>query len=264
MHELLTKRTAHDPLSIYIGDSLTDLQCLSDADVGICMYIDGGGPLKDAFDHWGTPILHISRFRLDHQQKYYWANDFEEITVSRLMRPWLRLSAEEHAAEDFKKDQLAEHEPEPEEAPKYYGPTFGDWDQPSVGPNGEPWDVWINAPVTEDMPSLPTTLPVQEPWIPSEEQQVESARMEAEWKAAHPEEWAVIERGLLQQQAMENALQQQAIANERHNEVVPGIALAGEQQQEHDPEKRPNHPRDLERMAADLTLGQGEMSKEPS
>lgn len=92
MQEILSWEQSKQVMTIYVGDSLTDLECLTEADVGICVYTNGGGPLKEAFDRMGYSIMHISSYNERDKQKWYWANDFTDITESRLMRPWIPLS----------------------------------------------------------------------------------------------------------------------------------------------------------------------------
>lgn len=77
------------PKIIYIGDSLTDLLCLQQADIGICIYDNGEGVLKEAFDHWDMRVRHISMINVETIGKgkvLCWARDFEEILGCGLFR----------------------------------------------------------------------------------------------------------------------------------------------------------------------------------
>lgn len=81
-------RSMHDadqPTHVYIGDSLTDLECLMGADIGICMYTRGEGVLKDVFDRCGQTVPHISEYQVIGHVNLYYANDFEEILQSGLL-----------------------------------------------------------------------------------------------------------------------------------------------------------------------------------
>jgi thiamine phosphate phosphatase / amino-HMP aminohydrolase len=76
---------AHRPIHVYIGDSLTDLECLKDADIGICMYTKDQSALKEVFARCGQPVSHISDYEVARDVDLYYANDFEEILQSRLL-----------------------------------------------------------------------------------------------------------------------------------------------------------------------------------
>lgn len=87
-----TTMSMSKPWTIYIGDSPTDLGCLVDADVGICIR-DGDGvlegeqeALREVLDRVGVGCLHVGEFtkwsrerRSNAQRRLWWARDFEEV-----------------------------------------------------------------------------------------------------------------------------------------------------------------------------------------
>jgi hypothetical protein len=72
---------------VYIGDSLTDLSCLSSADIGICIWQEEKhSSLKDFMDCADLKLRHISMYRVSGEnqddKEMFWASDFEEIVES--------------------------------------------------------------------------------------------------------------------------------------------------------------------------------------
>ncbi|EPE29581.1 putative hydrolase [Glarea lozoyensis ATCC 20868] len=74
---------------IYVGDSGTDIECLTDSSViGVIMTPDGGGSLMDTMNRVGIEVVHISSFkeRQEMERILYWARDFVEIIESPIYR----------------------------------------------------------------------------------------------------------------------------------------------------------------------------------
>ncbi|KAI4138677.1 MAG: hypothetical protein LQ340_008049, partial [Diploschistes diacapsis] len=77
--------------SVYVGDSPTDLMCLIEADVGICIRDDEAGKgeqveLKDALERCAVRCLPITEYRSGNRglegecgKTLWWAKDFHEI-----------------------------------------------------------------------------------------------------------------------------------------------------------------------------------------
>ena len=92
MHELIENRT-HEmggvrPWVIYIGDSATDLGCLMDADVGICVRDDEvgetgeQGTLREGLERCGVGCEWIGGWKGRGERGeglLWWARDFEEV-----------------------------------------------------------------------------------------------------------------------------------------------------------------------------------------
>jgi hypothetical protein len=72
-------------LIVYVGDSLTDSECLQAANVGIVMSDDGCGKLITAFKRVGVHIDHITSFEPKEEKAIYWAKDFVELVDSGLI-----------------------------------------------------------------------------------------------------------------------------------------------------------------------------------
>ncbi len=76
--------------TIYIGDSTTDLACLLEADVGICIRDEAmtgeQRELQGTLKRVGVECLHVGRFRdgdvEDGGKRLWWARDFEEVCRS--------------------------------------------------------------------------------------------------------------------------------------------------------------------------------------
>jgi hypothetical protein len=77
-----------DPLTVYIGDSNTDMECLMSVDVGIVISQDKESKLMKTFDRLRIPIHHLRNYhpRQDNVKSVWWAKDFEEILNSRLLK----------------------------------------------------------------------------------------------------------------------------------------------------------------------------------
>ena len=92
MHSLISQRT-HEmggvrPWVIYIGDSATDLGCLMDADVGVCVRDDEvgetgeQGALREGLERCGVRCEWIGGWKGRGEGKgkgVWWARDFEEV-----------------------------------------------------------------------------------------------------------------------------------------------------------------------------------------
>lgn len=74
-----------EPLVVYIGDSLTDLECLLEADVGIVMSPNGTGPLMKALGRNNITAPHISCFLPQKGKSIWFAADFRDIVHCRLL-----------------------------------------------------------------------------------------------------------------------------------------------------------------------------------
>ena len=85
----LFRQSSHEPLSVFLGDSATDIECLLDADVGICMRDEpmrsGQRELKDALKSAGVEVLRIGDCEYGSRQVkgkgrvLLWARDFLEV-----------------------------------------------------------------------------------------------------------------------------------------------------------------------------------------
>lgn len=88
----LTKHTTHDSgntakeeqdLVIYIGDSTTDLECLVEADIGICIRDEPMGSsqrdLAETCMRTGLAVRHIGEMCGDNIHSLFWTNDFNEV-----------------------------------------------------------------------------------------------------------------------------------------------------------------------------------------
>lgn len=86
--------------NIYVGDSATDFDCLSNADLGICIRDEQMGSsartLADTFSRIGTDVRHVNK--IENWQglntsgpNILWAKDFNEITdlLKRLQRSYV-------------------------------------------------------------------------------------------------------------------------------------------------------------------------------
>ena len=101
MRELIKKNTTRDdenggvggarPWVIYIGDSATDLGCLMEADVGVCVRDEGVETgeqrgLRDVLERCGVRCGHVGEWKgrgeggdRDEGKGVWWARDFEEV-----------------------------------------------------------------------------------------------------------------------------------------------------------------------------------------
>jgi hypothetical protein len=68
---------------IYIGDSMTDFECLLEADLGICIRDDpsnsGQRELAETFDRNEVAVPHIGEFSKADQNGVVWARNFQEV-----------------------------------------------------------------------------------------------------------------------------------------------------------------------------------------
>ncbi len=75
---------------VYVGDSGTDIECLTtDGVVGIIVSEDGESGLMEIFKRVNANIFHISEYEEKRSSSVYWARDFEEITHSPIFRSFL-------------------------------------------------------------------------------------------------------------------------------------------------------------------------------
>jgi len=89
MNELLQKwRSSERSFSrvVYIGDSGTDIECLTAEDLtGIVVSSDGKGTLMDTLKRIGSEPISISSQEAVESSSVYWARDFEEIVRSPIL-----------------------------------------------------------------------------------------------------------------------------------------------------------------------------------
>ncbi|OCL08286.1 hypothetical protein AOQ84DRAFT_354577 [Glonium stellatum] len=87
LRRLLEMKNSHDfsrpqPL-IYIGDSMTDFECLLEADLGICIRDNpsssGQRELTETFDRVGISVPHIGELSKADHNGVVWAQNFEEL-----------------------------------------------------------------------------------------------------------------------------------------------------------------------------------------
>ncbi len=93
MHELIEKSTRANggvrPWTVYVGDSATDLGCLMEAEVGVCVRdeVETGEQegLREVLESVGVGCFHIGEWkeRMERQGEgrkwLWWARDFEEV-----------------------------------------------------------------------------------------------------------------------------------------------------------------------------------------
>ena len=93
MHELIEKSIRENggvrPWTVYVGDSATDLGCLMEADVGVCVRdeVETGEQegLREVLERVGMGCFYIGerKERMERQDKgsksLWWARDFEEV-----------------------------------------------------------------------------------------------------------------------------------------------------------------------------------------
>jgi len=72
------------PLVMYVGDSMTDIECLLEADIGIVMSFKGTGNLMETFGRYNISVLHISFWKPQPGKSIWFAKDFKDITDSAL------------------------------------------------------------------------------------------------------------------------------------------------------------------------------------
>ncbi len=73
------------PLKIYVGDSLTDIECLLAVDVGIIISENGAGSLIGTLGRLRFIVRHISCYRTSEKASLWWARNFEEILLCGLL-----------------------------------------------------------------------------------------------------------------------------------------------------------------------------------
>ena len=72
------------PLVIYVGDSMTDIECLLEADIGIVMSFKGTGNLMETLARYNISVLHISFWKSQPGKSVWFARDFQDILDSAL------------------------------------------------------------------------------------------------------------------------------------------------------------------------------------
>jgi hypothetical protein len=72
------------PLVTYVGDSMTDIECLLEADIGIVMSFKGTGTLMETLRRYNITVLHISFWKPQPGKSIWFARDFKDITDSAL------------------------------------------------------------------------------------------------------------------------------------------------------------------------------------
>lgn len=78
-----SKKLGRSAKIVYVGDSGTDIECLTaDGVVGIVVSEDGEGSLMEIFKRVEVDIVHVSKYEEGKSSSVYWARDFEEITKS--------------------------------------------------------------------------------------------------------------------------------------------------------------------------------------
>ena len=87
LRRLLEMKNNHGTLEsqplIYVGDSMTDFECLLEADLGICIRDDpcnsGQRELAETFDGNEVAVPHIGEFSKADQNGVVWARNFQEV-----------------------------------------------------------------------------------------------------------------------------------------------------------------------------------------
>jgi len=79
-----------NPRTAYIGDSLTDIECLLEAEVGIIMVSEGkASRLKEVLERNGVAVKHVSEYMTQlaegQLEAKWWARDFLEISQSNIL-----------------------------------------------------------------------------------------------------------------------------------------------------------------------------------
>lgn len=72
------------PLVLYAGDSVTDIECLLDADIGIVMSFKGNGNLIETLGRHNINVLHISFWEPQSGKSIWFARDFQDILDCKL------------------------------------------------------------------------------------------------------------------------------------------------------------------------------------
>jgi len=73
--------------AVYIGDSGTDIECLTEAGVlGIIMSDDGESSLMKTMRRVGWQVFHVGEIEDGKQESLRWARDFDEIRQSPLLK----------------------------------------------------------------------------------------------------------------------------------------------------------------------------------
>lgn len=85
---LKANNESSNPMTVYIGDSNTDIECLTSVDVGIIMSPNTDSKLMRTFQRFDTAVRNIRYYRhtQDNQRTLWWAASFEEITNSSILR----------------------------------------------------------------------------------------------------------------------------------------------------------------------------------
>jgi hypothetical protein len=96
-----------DPLVVYAGDSLTDLECLLEADVGIVMSPNGTGSLMKALGRNNISVPHISCFLPRQGNSIWFAMDFWDVISSKLFDESLSSTDEEQWQDHTRKDYIS-------------------------------------------------------------------------------------------------------------------------------------------------------------
>jgi hypothetical protein len=72
------------PLVLYVGDSITDIECLLEADIGIVMSFKGNGNLMETLGRYNINIPHISLWEPQPEKSIWFARDFQDINDCKL------------------------------------------------------------------------------------------------------------------------------------------------------------------------------------
>lgn len=64
---------------LYVGDSVTDIECLLEADIGIVMSFKGTGNLMETLGRFNISVLHISFWKPQPGKSIWFARDFKDI-----------------------------------------------------------------------------------------------------------------------------------------------------------------------------------------
>lgn len=82
--ERISPEKALVPLVLYVGDSMTDIECLLEADIGIVMSFKGNGNLMETFERYNINIQHISLWEPQPGKSIWFARDFQDIIDCKL------------------------------------------------------------------------------------------------------------------------------------------------------------------------------------
>ncbi|KAL1611020.1 hypothetical protein SLS59_000657 [Nothophoma quercina] len=88
-HEARSQRPNSGRSIVYVGDSWTDIECLLEADLGICIRDEPGGSsqkkLAERLKDLGIHVPHIQDWKDADQWQVVWAKDFAEVQT------WIKL-----------------------------------------------------------------------------------------------------------------------------------------------------------------------------